>query len=343
MASFRLHNNGYIYLYHWIDRRTSFRLSTKMRIEEHDWNNEKSRPYNPQATYNGYTITNEMVRYESTLNRALALQPEVNKSTLGEFKKLFVSLISPTNGQETKEYNFLTYFKEYLQVITKQRQSNYKGYNTCYGYLNEYFNSSTCKFESIDMKFYEEFSRFLIKKNLAANTIGNQWKLIKAVMQRGFVAGLHNNEQFRHFKRKMENADTIYLSEQELEGMYKANLVGHLEKARDYFIIGAYTGLRYVDWDRVRGDGIKDGILTVRSSKTEEISIIPVHPYVRTILDKYNGTLPPKPSNQKMNDYIKVVAAYAKIEEDVETRITRGGKKTVTIQKKHQLVTTHTA
>jgi site-specific recombinase XerD len=343
MASFRLHGNGFIYLYHWIDRRTSFRISTKMKIEERDWNREKARPYNPQATFNGYTITNEMVRYEGTLNRALALQPEVNKTTLTDFKKLFVSLVSPIIGQEKKEYNFLTYFKDYQQKLQHKKQSNYKGYKTCYGYLKEYFNSSPPKFETINMKFYDGFSQFLISKNLAANTIGNQWKLIKAAMQSAFVAGLHTNEQFRHFKRKMESTDSIYLSEKELERMYEMKLDGHLAKARDYFIIGAYTGLRYVDWDRVRGDSIKDGILTVRSSKTDEISIIPVHPYVQAILDKYNGILPPKPSNQKMNDYIKVVAAYAKIEEDIETRITKGGKKVITVQKKHQLVTTHTA
>jgi hypothetical protein len=42
-----------------------------MRIDEVGWNSEKARPYNPQATFNGYTITNELVRYESILNRAV--------------------------------------------------------------------------------------------------------------------------------------------------------------------------------------------------------------------------------------------------------------------------------
>lgn len=36
-----------------------------------------------------------------------------------------------------------------------------------------------------------------------------------------------------------------------------------------------------------------------------------------------------------MNEYIKVVAMYAKIDEDVEIRITRGGKRQVSVKKKH--------
>ena len=113
----------------------------------------KSRPKNPEATYNGYKITNEMLRYEGALPRALALQPEVCKSNLGEFKKLFISILSPANGNETKEYNFLSYFNEYLQKIKERQQSNHKAYRTCYNRLTEYFKSPSVPFEKIDMKF----------------------------------------------------------------------------------------------------------------------------------------------------------------------------------------------
>lgn len=179
------------------------------------------RPKNPEATYNGYKITNELVRYEGALTRALAIQPEVTKSNLGEFKKLFISILSPANGKEVKEYNFLSYFDAHLSKIKERNQSNYKAYRTCYNRLKEYFKSSSVPFDKIDMKFYEAFSQHLISKNLAANTIATQWKLIKAVMQSAFVACLHSNEKFRHFKKKMENADTIFLSEEELNKIYE--------------------------------------------------------------------------------------------------------------------------
>ncbi len=343
MATFKLQKNGFIYLYHWIDRKNCFKITTKMKLEESNWNNSKSRPKNPEATYNGYKIINELVRYEGALTRALSLQPEVAKSNLAEFKKLFISILSPANGKEVKELDFLTYFDSYLHKIKERKQSNYKAYRTCYNRLTEYFKSSSVPFDKIDMKFYEAFSKYLISKNLATNTIATQWKLIKAVMQSAFVAGLHSNEKFRHFKKKMESADTIFLSEEELNKMYELKLIGYLEKARDYFLIGAYTGLRFDDWDRVSNDKVVNGVLTIRSSKTGEISTIPIHPVVSTILNKYKGELPHKPSNQKMNEYIKVVAMRANINDHVEKRITKGGIREINTSEKHELVTTHTA
>jgi len=95
MATFKLQKNGFIYLYHWIDRKNCFKITTKMKLDERNWNRSKSRPKNPEATFNGYKITNELVRFEATLTRALAIQPEVSKNNLGEFKKLFISILSP--------------------------------------------------------------------------------------------------------------------------------------------------------------------------------------------------------------------------------------------------------
>lgn len=97
------------------------------------------------------------------------------------------------------------------------------------------------------MKFYEGFSEFLCAKMLSMNTIATRIKSIKAVMQSALEAGLHTNDIFRHFKNGMESADTIHLSEEKLQRMHQLKLSGHLKKARDYFLFGAYTGLRFED------------------------------------------------------------------------------------------------
>jgi len=60
---------------------------------------------------------------------------------------------------------------------------------------------------------------------------------------------------------------------------------------------------------------------SIRAAKTGELSIIPIHPRVIAILNKYDdGILPKKLSIQKMNEYIKAIGLQAKIKEDIETR-----------------------
>jgi hypothetical protein len=49
MAHFKRLTNSYIYLYHWIDGTDSFKISTKMKVVEDDWNENKQRPKNSKA------------------------------------------------------------------------------------------------------------------------------------------------------------------------------------------------------------------------------------------------------------------------------------------------------
>jgi site-specific recombinase XerD len=194
----------------------------------------------------------------------------------------------------------------------------------------------------VDYKVHEGFLEYLTKENMSMNHIATLITRLKTVMHKAYIEGLHSSTHYKNFKKKMESSDSIYLTEEELERMYRLALSGHLEKARNYFIIGAYTGLRFDDWDRVSLQAVKESILSVRAGKTGEVSI-PLHPYVRSILERYEGELPHKPSNQKMNEYIKVVAMRANINDHGETRITKGGVRKINTSEKHELVTTHTA
>jgi len=92
--------------------------------------------------------------------------------------------------------------------------------------------------------------------------------------------------------------------------MYGLKLTGHLEKARNFLLIVAYTWHRFEDWNRVNTEKVVNGVFRLKSSRIGEVSTIPLHPVVNAILDKYKGELPHKPSYQKMNEFIKVYDSY---------------------------------
>ncbi len=338
MATFRRESNGFIYIYHWVDPSTPLKVSTRIKIDDKEWNKKKARPRDLDANYQGNSIIREMERYESALIRALNKHNTDNIQLLRE--EVYMQL---KKADTSNPIDFIDYFQAYVNEAKEAGKSNWKAYNTCLNHLNVYFNNKPVPYSSIDLRFYGKYNKYLLSKQLATNTIATQWKLIKAVICKAHREGLHTNDSYRHFKKKMESADTIFLSEEELNKMYKLKLIGYLEKARDYFLIGAYTGLRFEDWDRVCSDKVVYGVLKVRSSKTGELSTIPINPLVSAILDKYEGELPHKLSNQKLNEYIKVVAMRANINDHVETRITKGGIREINTSEKHELVTTHTA
>ena len=161
--------------------------------------------------------------------------------------------------------------------------------------------------------------------------------------------GVTKNTEYRNkrFKVIEEQVDKIYLKEDELLKIYQLDLSKHqrLIKVRDLFIVACYTGLRFSDLIQLRPENIvNDGRqFRIKTEKTGEIVQIPIHKYVRQILNAYDYQLPTALSNQKMNDYLKEIGEIAGIDNTIITSLTRGGKTENTISKKYELITTHTA
>ena len=72
--------------------------------------------------------------------------------------------------------------------------------------------------------------------------------------------GYNTNLEFRNkrFKTLREEADNVYLSIDELQKIEKIDLKASpkLEKVRDLFLIGCYTGLRFSDFTQINPENI---------------------------------------------------------------------------------------
>ncbi len=147
-----------------------------------------------------------------------------------------------------------------------------------------------------------------------------------------------------------ESTDSIYLNEKELSDIQLLDLSEHprLERVRDLFLIGCWTGLRFSDFSNITADNIKGDFIEIETKKTAEPVVIPLHPVVKVIMRKYAdqfpNSLPPSISNVKMNQYLKELGERLDIlHVKVQTSITKGGKLVTTTKQKYQLLTTHTA
>ena len=166
---------------------------------------------------------------------------------------------------------------------------------------------------------------------------------------------LHTNtaHKSRKFKILSENVDSIYLNETELNTLFEYDFrtdpdlkdvtVRKLERVRDLFLIGAWTGCRFGDFTTIRPENIKDGFIYVEQEKTGNRVKIPLHPVVSAILTRYDGKLPRAISNQKFNDYIKDVAKAAGLATPETISYTKAGARVTETKPKHELISSHTA
>ena len=202
------------------------------------------------------------------------------------------------------------------------------------------------EFEDIDADFYGNYIQYLNALNLAKNSVGKQIKVLKTFLNSATDRGINTNQFFRtkFFKKPTEEVDKIFLTDDEIQRIYKLDLSGQgsIEAVRDLFIIACYTGFRFSDFSTLEQSHITDSYITKKTLKTKTKVIIPIHPVVREILEKYNYILPKCIANTHANSHLKTIAEMAKINTEIEVIKTIGGKFERNVYKKWELVCTHT-
>lgn len=215
----------------------------------------------------------------------------------------------------------------------------------------EKYSKKNLDFDSITLDFYERFTKYLYTKNYTNNFIGKLVCTLKVFLNEATEKGINKNMAFknRRFSVLREDVNHVYLTEREIDVIYQLDLSENLklDRVRDLFVIGCYTGLRFSDLSKLSAHHIvhRDDLelIQITTQKTLQSVTIPLHPFVKSIILKYHGNIPRTLSNQKMNDYLKEVGQLAGLNEVVSITKTRGGKRSDTVNEKWEIVTTHTA
>lgn len=325
------------------------KYSTGQKINPKFWNPEKQRVKESRLfpEHEGFNAlldklaTNVKIAYRDILNAGSTpttyrLKDELNKI-------MFKEEYAPKLG-------FLRFVEELVQTSNRKPNTR-RQWGQTLRKLQEYRKATQKEvdFDTINLDFYNCFIAFLTREGYTKNSIGGFIKNVKIFMNEAVDRGLTHNLEYRNRKFKVleEQVDKIYLTQKELHKLYSLDLSGRQKyaKVRDLFLIACYTGLRFSDLIQVCPENIVNGghQIRVRTEKTGEIVVIPLHPIVRQIIENYGGRLPPVISNQKMNQYLKEIGKEAEILDTTQISITRGGKTDKMVNKKYELITTHTA
>ncbi len=167
---------------------------------------------------------------------------------------------------------------------------------------------------------------------------------LKTAMNEGLARGLHTNEAFKEFKTAYAQADTIALTQEEVDMLWNAELKGVQARARDCFIVGVYCAGRFQDYSRLSEDNVSDGKLRYVQRKTGETVVIPCSPRIAAIFTR-NGGRCPKISEQEVGREMKKICrslggSFLNV---VELRKKSGEKIAVEKKCRCDMVSCHTA
>ena len=348
-------------------RGTKFRKSIGESVPVKQWNARTKRVRVTQQTTENSIINDRLDEWEKAADR-----------TVNHFKKFksvptskeFLSRLDQERwGKRDLDSTLLVpYFDRYVERYTGVRTNGQiKHYKTCKKTFAEFeaFIGKPIRFDDVDMEFYRRFIAWFNTKDYSINYLGEKIKMLKIILNEARdIDHLHTNDAYlvKGFVTPQGETDTIYLSEDELLQIYHADIspetvaaimedkrphnvarkVEAMRKARDMFLIGAFTGLRYSDYSRLKPQNFGDGVLRSRNKKTGISISVPIHWVVQEIID--NGYDFDHPLfEQKLNDQIKDVARIAGIDQDILVTRNAGGKIVEKTHKKYELISSHTA
>ncbi len=336
-------------------------LSTGEKIRPTEWNPVDHRARKTHKDYRNVNTRldkikgNVMNTVRDHLNKNGKVIAEILRKELAEVVKP-----KPDTDKKPTPVTFIQSINEYIKNCNKTPRTKLS-YGTTKNILEKYegYINKELTFDSINLDFYDDFIKFLttvqrienetIITGYAKNTIGDHIKKVKVFMNYALDKGYTENRGHLHrkFRTFEETPETIYLTEKELTDLYTLDLSENkkLDRVRDLFIIGCYTGLRFSDLSQLTPDKfIKNGTqLKIKTVKTGETVIIPLHWTIKEILKKYDGGTPRPISNQKMNEYLKELGEKAKFNEKIVLNRTQGGLSYDRTKEKRDLITVHTA
>ncbi|WP_396167139.1 site-specific integrase [Flavobacterium sp.] len=251
------------------------------------------------------------------------------------------------NGTQARQRFLIPIFQEHNNKIKELLGIEYapgtlERYETSLKHTKNFliwkYNISDIDISKIDHAFITDYEFYLrsVRKcanNTAVKYIKNFNKIIKLCLANDWL----DKNPFSNYKSKVKEVERVYLSEEEIQNIINKDFkTERLSLVRDIFLFSCFTGLAYIDVKNLTKSHISIGIdgdkwIFTHRQKTETASKIPVLPVTQMIIDKYENhphaineeKLLPILSNQKMNAYLKEIAAVCEIEKELTFHIAR--------------------
>ena len=293
-----------------------FQYKTEERVDQKHWDSSKQRV--KSGVSSSFEINMLLDKYQEEL--------------LSIYRRAKLSGLSPTvqyiksefiYGYHSTPKSFVEHYQEFLNdKKVKLSEASIKKYTTLKNHLTDFQQKKkyVLEYGSINDEFFAAFlSYYLDVLNLNNNTINRNIKTLKSFLNWASVRGYNRFFNYKRFSFKGFDSEIIYLTTSELQTLYSKEIENmKLERVRDIFCFGCFTGLRYSDIKNLKWQNIREDYIRSFSIKTKDQLSVPLNNFSKEILSKYRGYDTeycfPVYSNQKMNEYLKELGEYCEID-----------------------------
>jgi integrase len=325
-------------------------ISTGIFIQKEDWDEKREQI---KRKHPDFVTKNDMLQ-EMTL-RIQQIIYDLGKEGEDPSTEIVTNRFKGYKKEENVTKSFFELLQNHIEIVTKQHSYNtLKDYKALNKYLIDFekFRKRKVTISEINYRFYEELISFLqhdiVKRNgekgLADGSVGKYVKnfrlFLKRCYQRGYIRDI-NTQDWKVFTSEGAH---VFVTNDELNALIALDFAKNekLDKIRDLFVVACETGLRWGDFSCISPYAIKERTIELISKKTETFVRIPIHPRLRTILEKYDNHLPHYTNLAVFNVKIKEICEAAGLTEMIQQTNRKAGKLHEKWSPKYQLISAHT-
>lgn len=223
-------------------------------------------------------------------------------------KSLFDVFTEHNQEQEKLVGNGISKATYWISVYTKRLLKEF---------VQQKYKRGDLYLRELNLNFIQSFHSFLkIDKGMAQNSSTKHLKLLKKIINLAVANSYMATNPFITYKVEREPVEIDFLDEEELRKIINFDTpLPRLERAKDMFLFGCFTGLSYIDIKTLAPEHFeKDNAgriwIKKRRVKTGVLSRIPLLPIAKLILNKYKGgdKLLPIQDPADINKYLKDIA-----------------------------------
>lgn len=310
-------------------------FQTGKKIEPENWDNGKQQA-------KGKTTEAKLLNtYLSQLRNKVYLK-EIELMQRGFL--ITARLLRDAVVDKVEALNEKTLFQVFSEHNEEQGKMIGKGISKSTHWLSEYtyrllkehveqtYKRSDLYLRELNIGFIQAFHTFLrTDKGMAQNSSTKHLKLLKKIINVAVANSYMTFNPFMTYKVEREPVEIDFLDEEELRRIINFDTpLPRLERAKDMFLFGCFTGLSYIDIktlapEHFERDGAGRIWIKKRRVKTGVLSRIPLLPIAKMILDKYRDgeKLLPIQDPADVNKYLKDIAILCNINKRITFHTSR--------------------
>ncbi len=314
-------------------------ISAKRKVKVDDWNCASGRAKNSKPS------NRELNKYLEDLRARLY---RIQGKYEGDGRPYTSQMIKNSfQGKSSRHITLLNIYeghnKEISEIVGREfssgaYQRHLRTLRHLKAFIDKEYSYEDIYVKEVDLKFINRFEHFL-KTNLKAcgqNTVTKYVTNLKKIMRICYANDWISKDPFYHWKAKWKKVERDILNERELKILMDTEMpLQRLEQVRDIFVFCCFTGLSYIDVEKLSGNHIVLNMngekwIKINRSKTDTKSSVPLLPVAEKILKKYRTNLEnnqnkllPVISNQKLNTYLKEIATICNIDKKLTFHLSR--------------------